>query len=229
MGADFNILEYADPELDTTDDEKSNLLDSLELDENEQMKEDVKNEQMESSNKTSIIKPNESIGNLNETSQPSIVPQIQSNQNLFVQPSSQQPNQSMIHQIQHHQLQSNLLKGQAIRITPGQTNVNVIPSQQSINPNTNIHSQQIQQNQGQGNATLIQQAQQIKPVAIQNQQPMGLNSNITAQTQQQQQQFTQMQLNRVKPNIQQIQHQMLLQVCTLDLKNLNFSKIILFA
>lgn len=221
MGADFNILEYADPELDTTDDEKSNLLDSLELDENEQMKEDVKNEQMESSNKSSIIKPNESIGNLNESSQPSIVPQMQSNQNLFVQPSSQQPNQSIIHQIQHHQLQSNLLKGQAIRITPGQTNVNVIPSQQSINSNANIHSQQIQQNQGQGNPTLIQQAQQVKPVAIQNQQAMGLNTNITAQSQQQ---FTQMQLNRVKPNIQQIQHQMLLQVCTLNLKNLNFSK-----
>ncbi|KAL1379791.1 hypothetical protein pipiens_014643 [Culex pipiens pipiens] len=35
MGADFNILEYADPELDTTDGEKSNLLDSLELDEPE--------------------------------------------------------------------------------------------------------------------------------------------------------------------------------------------------
>uniref|UniRef100_A0A182MF99 Histone-lysine N-methyltransferase n=1 Tax=Anopheles culicifacies TaxID=139723 RepID=A0A182MF99_9DIPT len=33
MGEDFNILEYADPELDTTDGEKSNLLDSLELDE----------------------------------------------------------------------------------------------------------------------------------------------------------------------------------------------------
>ena len=32
MGDHFNILEYADPELDTTDGEKSNLLDSLELD-----------------------------------------------------------------------------------------------------------------------------------------------------------------------------------------------------
>lgn len=40
MGADFNILEYADPELDTTDDEKTNLLDSLELDESENAKDD---------------------------------------------------------------------------------------------------------------------------------------------------------------------------------------------
>lgn len=41
MGADFNILEYADPELDTTDDEKTNFLDSLEsLDESENTKEE---------------------------------------------------------------------------------------------------------------------------------------------------------------------------------------------
>lgn len=34
MGDDFNILEYADPELDATGDgEKSNLLDSFEFDE----------------------------------------------------------------------------------------------------------------------------------------------------------------------------------------------------
>lgn len=42
MGADFNILEYADPELDTTDDEKTNLLDSLELDESETKDEKLK-------------------------------------------------------------------------------------------------------------------------------------------------------------------------------------------
>lgn len=36
----FNILEYADPELDTTDDEKTNILDTLELDESENAKED---------------------------------------------------------------------------------------------------------------------------------------------------------------------------------------------
>lgn len=36
MGVDFNILEYADPELDTLNDgEKANLLDSLELDDGE--------------------------------------------------------------------------------------------------------------------------------------------------------------------------------------------------
>lgn len=36
----FNILEYADPELDTTDDEKTNILDTLELDESENTKEE---------------------------------------------------------------------------------------------------------------------------------------------------------------------------------------------
>lgn len=36
----FNILEYADPELDTTDDEKTNILDTLELDESENAKEE---------------------------------------------------------------------------------------------------------------------------------------------------------------------------------------------
>jgi len=40
MGDDFNILEYADPELDTTDDEKTTLLDSLEMDESESAKEE---------------------------------------------------------------------------------------------------------------------------------------------------------------------------------------------
>ncbi|KFB47866.1 hypothetical protein ZHAS_00015919 [Anopheles sinensis] len=44
MGEDFNILEYADPELDTTDGEKSNLLDSLELDD-ENKESDAKSKQ----------------------------------------------------------------------------------------------------------------------------------------------------------------------------------------
>lgn len=56
MGADFNILEYADPELDTTDDEKTNLLDSLELDESENAKEEkMKNLEGEKLGKSNII------------------------------------------------------------------------------------------------------------------------------------------------------------------------------
>lgn len=43
MGADFNILEYADPELDAlTGGEKTNILDSLDLEEPESDKEDTK-------------------------------------------------------------------------------------------------------------------------------------------------------------------------------------------
>lgn len=56
MGADFNILEYADPELDTTDDEKTNLLDSLELDESENAKEEkLKNLEAEKLAKANVI------------------------------------------------------------------------------------------------------------------------------------------------------------------------------
>lgn len=65
MGADFNILEYADPELDTTDDEKSTLLDSLELDETEQAKEEkLKNleaEKLAKAKASHIARPAEHI------------------------------------------------------------------------------------------------------------------------------------------------------------------------
>lgn len=58
MGADFNILEYADPELDTTDDEKNNLLDSLELDEGETAKDErMKSLENEKANKINLANP----------------------------------------------------------------------------------------------------------------------------------------------------------------------------
>jgi [histone H3]-lysine4 N-trimethyltransferase MLL3 len=53
MGADFNILEYADPELDTTD-EKSTLLDSLEMDESENKEEKLKHFEAEKMAKSNI-------------------------------------------------------------------------------------------------------------------------------------------------------------------------------
>lgn len=47
MGADFNILEYADPELDAlTGGEKTNILDSLDLVEPEPDKEEKKEKAM---------------------------------------------------------------------------------------------------------------------------------------------------------------------------------------
>lgn len=56
MGADFNILEYADPELDTTDDEKTNLLDSLELDDGDNVKEEkLKNAEAEKLAKAHVV------------------------------------------------------------------------------------------------------------------------------------------------------------------------------
>lgn len=56
MGADFNILEYADPELATTDDEKTNLLDSLELDDSENAKDEkLKNLEAEKLAKANIV------------------------------------------------------------------------------------------------------------------------------------------------------------------------------
>lgn len=42
MGADFNILEYADPELEALAGEKTNILDSLDLVEPEPDKDDKK-------------------------------------------------------------------------------------------------------------------------------------------------------------------------------------------
>jgi [histone H3]-lysine4 N-trimethyltransferase MLL3 len=55
MGADFNILEYADPELDTTDDEKTNLLDSLELDDSDTKDDKSKNQDSGKLSKTNLI------------------------------------------------------------------------------------------------------------------------------------------------------------------------------
>lgn len=70
MGADFNILEYADPELDTTDDEKTNLLDSLELDESEIAKEEkLKNVEVEKMTKTNIVINPQQQGNIQQQMQ----------------------------------------------------------------------------------------------------------------------------------------------------------------
>ena len=70
MGADFNILEYADPELDTTDDEKNNLLDSLELDEGDNAKDErIKTMESEKLNKMNIASAHNQAGSIQQQMQ----------------------------------------------------------------------------------------------------------------------------------------------------------------
>lgn len=93
MGTDFNILEYADPELDTTDDEKTNLLDSLELDDSENAKE----EKMKNSESEKLSKPNDMINPQLQGIQRPHVP-LPGNQNIINQiptPVSQMDQQNM--------------------------------------------------------------------------------------------------------------------------------------
>lgn len=57
MGVDFNILEYADPELDALDEgDQSNLLDSLDFDDTDAEKEKAKKAALEKLTKANEIK-----------------------------------------------------------------------------------------------------------------------------------------------------------------------------
>ncbi|KAG5672534.1 hypothetical protein PVAND_002656 [Polypedilum vanderplanki] len=121
MGADFNILEYADPELDTTD-EKSTLLDSLEMDEGENAKEEkLKNLEAEKIAKTNFprtqqdmsnvqMQPNQQINRM-QMQMTNINPQMQQsidgqNVNQNAGPSQQQPAQIPQQQQQPGQVQN---------------------------------------------------------------------------------------------------------------------------
>lgn len=140
MGADFNILEYADPELDTTDDEKTNLLDSLELDESENAKEEkLKNLEADKLAKANII----------------INPQ-QANMQQQLQNRSQIPMQgkNIINQIPST---VNQIDSQNMNQNPG-------PSQQGQQIVNQIGGQQIVLNQQGGNANF--QRQQVRFKAI---------------------------------------------------------------
>lgn len=70
MGVDFNILEYADPELDALDEDQSNLLDSLDFDETEE-KEKAKRAALEKLNKANENKAamSQLKTNLNQTNE----------------------------------------------------------------------------------------------------------------------------------------------------------------
>jgi hypothetical protein len=168
MGDDFNILEYADPELET--DEKSTLLDSLEMDEGDNAKEEkIKNAELEKAK--AHFAPNTSVP-----------PGIPMNQQ--VPPNAIQQNIRMPMQVNQNQA----MMGH--------------PQQMAQQPD--VQNQMNQQNPGPS------QQGQMPP----NQQQM-----VHAQQQQQQANFQQRQQVRFKaippnqiPEIQQIHHQMMLQV-----------------
>jgi hypothetical protein len=122
---DFNILEYADPELDTTDDEKTNLLDSLELDESENAKEEkLKNLEAEKLAKANVvIHPQQQSnlqrhqhmpmpGNPNAINQiPSAVNPIGDMQNINQNPGNPQQGQQLMNQVGVPQIMPNQQPG----------------------------------------------------------------------------------------------------------------------
>lgn len=140
MGADFNILEYADPELDTELDEKSNLLDSLELDENESAKEDksknvVADNKIVDSSRIPIASQGPPLGSAQQ------FPQSVNQQQCGVMHQSGQLQQKLqgqqAGQLQHMTGQNIIAQSQS------QGNQNIIITQQI---HTNVGVQQISQN-----------------------------------------------------------------------------------
>lgn len=191
LDADFNLLEYADPELDSTDDVKTNLLDSLELDENDIEKED----------KIKLVAPEQDIKPNNDNNNQMTDPRrgivtVSSNQTMSNQHNVQQSNTVMKAQ----QLQQN---PQNITRNNTQPPNQQVILQQIQNPSIH-HHQQITQHQQQ----ITQHQQQI----TQHQQQICNQQTPQLPNQQQQQLLQQqVQLNRLK-NIQQIQQQMMQQV-----------------
>lgn len=140
---DFNILEYADPELDTTDDEKTNLLDSLELDESENAKEEkLKNLEAEKLAKANVVIHPQQLaniqrhqhmtmaGNPNAINQiPSTVNPIGDMQNINQNPVVAQQGQQIMNQVGGQQIlpnQAGLNNFQRQRFTarpPGQIQI----------------------------------------------------------------------------------------------------------
>ncbi|KAF5271825.1 hypothetical protein FQR65_LT05056 [Abscondita terminalis] len=87
MGADFNILEYADPELDTLGDgEKTNILDSLDLVEHEPVKSDKREQKTNISSNTKVGLPqSQKVINSSSNMIPKSGPVVNTN---MVQPSA---------------------------------------------------------------------------------------------------------------------------------------------
>lgn len=136
MGADFNILEYADPELDTTDDEKTNLLDSLELDDSENAKEEkLKNLEVEKLAKSNVV--------INPQQQAIMQQQMQNRSHVPM------PNQNIINQIPStvNQIDTQNMNQNSGPSQQGQQIVNQIGGQQIVlhhqGANNNFQRQQV--------------------------------------------------------------------------------------
>jgi hypothetical protein len=120
---DFNILEYADPELDTTDDEKTNLLDSLELDESENAKEEkLKNLESEKLSKANVVIHPQQQPNIQRHQHmpmpgnlinhiPSTVNPIGEMQNINQNPGNPQQGQQIMNQVGVQQIMPNQQAG----------------------------------------------------------------------------------------------------------------------
>lgn len=150
MGDDFNILEYADPELET--DEKSTLLDSLEMDESDNTKEEkIKNAEVEKAK--AHFAPNPSVSTsvpINQQVPPNT--QIQQNIRMPMQVNQNQP-------IMGHP-QQQMPQQQPVDIQNQMNQQNPGPSQQgqmASNQQQMVHAQQ------QAN---FQQRQQVRFKAI---------------------------------------------------------------
>jgi hypothetical protein len=167
MGDTFNILEYADPELDTTD-EKSALLDSLEMDENDASKEEkMKNLEAEKAKAhfSNIAVPSNS--NLNQVS------------NMFTQnrmPMAINPNQAQLIAQQQQQATQQQQIQQPMDIQ-NQMNPNQ-PQQMQPNPQMMLNAQQQQQNNFQPRSQVRFKHNQILPEINQIHQQMMLQVMI---------------------------------------------------
>lgn len=196
MGADFNILEYADPELDTTDGEKSNLLDSLELDEPEGDKSEDKtktaSENQINKSETSV-KPDDANKSVAECSVSTALTQ-----------SSLMTNPPTI-ATQQQQLTAAIIQGQ-------QTIVST--QQQQLQPMQQQQHMALQQQQQQAQTVGHQQSTQLQQLIAGQQ----MTTQQQAPTQQLQQQLIAGQMKAIRPNmltpahLQQIQQQMQQQV-----------------
>lgn len=156
MGDDFNILEYADPELDTTD-EKSTLLDSLEMDENDNAKEEkLKNLEAEKAKATAHFSnqstlPSSSGNQVNNLVNQNLTPQnrmpMQLNLNQGAMISQQHQQQSQIHPQQHpgvdQQQQQQLQMNSGTLLHQGQMQPNQQMLQQVQQQQNNMQRQQV--------------------------------------------------------------------------------------
>ena len=213
IGADFNILEYADPELDTLNDgDKANLLDSLDFGEAEPDKGHVKKEPIDNltgtgdvqkSTETAIttnVAPSTTMGTILQTQPSTIIQKAQTGQSTSVTGAiSMHPQQQQQQQMQ-----------QIRQIVVPANQVSTLGQQQQLPQQQLPHLQQqhLQQQLQQQQLQHPQQQQQQQMQHSQQQNSLQLQQQIirmkALQGQQQQQPLPQ--------KLQQIQQQMLHQV-----------------